>query len=208
MSVEECYEFIMSKYNRTNPWTTILQTGQNIKIILWDIANIFNDRNNDRNEYQNSQIRNIANEIKLNFHIFIKNTLLRGQRIKYEFIDNNYIVINTEPGIELDDILICTYFATLLCAKRNVFIVSNDDYSKLNSPMYNHQRSLSELVNDCGANFQMLLDEYAKRQRVYRGENKIEHLGSFYSRPNSDNTIYFKKYIKYKKKYLNLKNNL
>jgi hypothetical protein len=180
------------------------------KYIIWDLANIFpiSSDINERDNYQNEQIMKILRRNKTEkFHIFIKNT----RQIDSGNIDNlcilesngeNYFVINTIAKIELDDTF-ALYFYLIFKYSHNkkVYIISYDDFSKLDNHFKTYQEKIFKLFPS--RNYNYIRRKYTEDRREYK--EKLHKISDIYA---TSNTEFLHKYLKYKQKYLKLKNSL
>jgi len=99
------------------------------------------------------------------------------------------------------------YFTRLLCAGRDPYIVTDDDYTKYGSPMNISRHYFEPIVNQCNMNYQMLIDNFIDRRRKYTGGLLLKVSGGGHYQANPQ-TEYLNKYLKYKQKYLKLKNSM
>jgi len=246
------YRIANFKITNNNKWTIVseccnlLLTNPNIikfkKYIIWDLANIFPLQNfqTNRDDYLNKNIKDLIRIIKDKsiLHIFIKNTKYITSNdindlciIEKIVLKQSYVVINTIPKQELDDTFaLYSYIKLKHVYRKETFIVSNDNYDKIEHAEQSHFNKYyneielirtnfeSDTTNTINiASFPKIIDKYHEDRRIYDGTNILKRPPGLYNNSNNDLTRYssmrdtnefLHKYLKYKQKYLKLKNSL
>jgi hypothetical protein len=176
---------------------------------LYDCANQFNEGTSNktaRHIYQDRKIEEFIDLCKRseNLHIFIKNTANIGLHIEFKRRIVNgreiqYIVINCEEGREIDDIIILILFLRL---GSKTIPITADDYFKPNSPGIKYWDIISGLLR-LDRNTHHTSQEFLRRRRQIEPDTASLKTDTSHYGPNTDYE-HLQKYLKYKKKYLEL----